>query len=933
MVRAGIKEAHPAGIWSDLSIDGPVIGTLIVVLDKAKNLPNRKKIGKQDPYAVARLGKEGKRTDTDVRGGQTPRWDKELRFPVRNSPDYRKLKITVFNDDKKTDLIGECSIRLDKILVTGGGTDDGWRGLKCKDKYAGEILVELTFWDMRPTPETQKRTDETSVVKQREVEERRRDPMRKLGGAREMGSRERIPKRRPLPSDPSLSREDLSLPSQQSQEPARATRRSRHSHHPQVHQSHHSDPRAHHREMRGSRPISFPNNRGGIAMTPAAVNPGNEIYDPYGQHDSYIPGMDMLGQYDEPDVRNGHQTPPPPPPLHSRSYQGDGRHHSATNIATQLVLPSQQQSQQGNVSGHRRQKSLLRHYQSVPDWQYYQQNNPIDSPEMQFDQYGGSYPGPQNEFPPQQGFEEYDDRPAPSPNTHHNRRSRHQEYNGIRPEDEIPGLSFGSTPTSSQASLRNNDDPPPPPPPPHARKPAPTRMEEPDWQVKPLRSFMEQSTPAYDDAHAQMAAFGLEERAPSRGRDIPPSRNGVPIPPSLVPGFVPEEETERVARERRLSFNEAASAEVAALLHLNASTPHMGGQMQHVSSKNYHRPQVEEVQDVALYQPQLLPEDQVIERTKKQRPAPMVKPMPIHGERNAGAMAEATTSISKRNSMMVAPERKPVPPPSPKPLEGLPFSPDSFNIINPGPAVQAESKKPKKMISPGTNRVLDATDILPPESFAPEPELKKRSPRPPPQVPANHRKERVLRSLSPLPPKKAERLALPPPPPSVPKREFVNPNDSAVEAPRDRERERKKKLRNSLSMALVPSNSSGSRQEGTSRNRHSMVPGAMVMYNPQSEREQRRQDMDRNRDSRALVPSKGYENYGYEEPRYTGMEVASYAPTSRASRAPTSGPPIPAKIPIPGGNGQLSREDYLLSQEMSMINIGSTNLGRTRRRY
>jgi hypothetical protein len=100
MVRAGIKEAHPAGIWSDLSVDGPVIGTLIVVLDKAvsspaifdfeeiprimvanfhfrlsqKNLPNRKKIGKQDPYVVARLGKEAKRTDADVRGGQTPRW-------------------------------------------------------------------------------------------------------------------------------------------------------------------------------------------------------------------------------------------------------------------------------------------------------------------------------------------------------------------------------------------------------------------------------------------------------------------------------------------------------------------------------------------------------------------------------------------------------------------------------------------------------------------------------------------------------------------------------------------------------------------------------------------------------------------------------------------------------------------------------------------
>jgi hypothetical protein len=35
MVRAGIKEAHPAGIWSDMSSDGPIIGTLVVVLDRA----------------------------------------------------------------------------------------------------------------------------------------------------------------------------------------------------------------------------------------------------------------------------------------------------------------------------------------------------------------------------------------------------------------------------------------------------------------------------------------------------------------------------------------------------------------------------------------------------------------------------------------------------------------------------------------------------------------------------------------------------------------------------------------------------------------------------------------------------------------------------------------------------------------------------------
>lgn len=66
--------AHTAGIFSDMTVDGPEIGTLVVIVDRAKNLPNRKSIGKQDPYCAARLGKEAKKTETDRRGGQTPRW-------------------------------------------------------------------------------------------------------------------------------------------------------------------------------------------------------------------------------------------------------------------------------------------------------------------------------------------------------------------------------------------------------------------------------------------------------------------------------------------------------------------------------------------------------------------------------------------------------------------------------------------------------------------------------------------------------------------------------------------------------------------------------------------------------------------------------------------------------------------------------------------
>jgi hypothetical protein len=70
----GLNGVHTAGIFSDMTVDGPEIGTLVVIVDRAKNLPNRKTIGKQDPYCAARLGKEAKKTETDRRGGQTPRW-------------------------------------------------------------------------------------------------------------------------------------------------------------------------------------------------------------------------------------------------------------------------------------------------------------------------------------------------------------------------------------------------------------------------------------------------------------------------------------------------------------------------------------------------------------------------------------------------------------------------------------------------------------------------------------------------------------------------------------------------------------------------------------------------------------------------------------------------------------------------------------------
>ncbi|KAJ4154008.1 hypothetical protein LMH87_010472 [Akanthomyces muscarius] len=177
--------AHTAGIFADLSVDGPVIGTLVAVVDRAKNLPNRKTIGKQDPYCAARLGKEAKKTTTDIRGGQTPKWDQELRFTVHDSSDYYQLKISIFTDDKKTDLVGEAWIDLKTIIVPGGGQADVWQSLSCKGKYAGEIRLEITFYDTRPKPDKPVKAKQPSASDIDSVRQRT-SPV----------------KRRPLPSDP-----------------------------------------------------------------------------------------------------------------------------------------------------------------------------------------------------------------------------------------------------------------------------------------------------------------------------------------------------------------------------------------------------------------------------------------------------------------------------------------------------------------------------------------------------------------------------------------------------------------------------------------------------------------------------------------------------------------------------------------------------------
>jgi hypothetical protein len=115
-------------------------------------LPNRRTLGKQNPYCIARVGQDAKRCPTDVRGGQVPSWDHEVRFEVMDVFDQKTLKLSVLDEnDFKPELIGDTIIKLDKAFTSHPSQGyDEWHELQFKGKYAGEVYLEMTFYQAKP---------------------------------------------------------------------------------------------------------------------------------------------------------------------------------------------------------------------------------------------------------------------------------------------------------------------------------------------------------------------------------------------------------------------------------------------------------------------------------------------------------------------------------------------------------------------------------------------------------------------------------------------------------------------------------------------------------------------------------------------------------------------------------------------------------------
>jgi neural Wiskott-Aldrich syndrome protein len=127
------------------------------------HLPNKRHIGKQDPYCVVSVNGDKRRTKAIKRGGQHPEWDEEMRFEIRealepltddgtppppppkgarslkdvNIEGGKVMKIACYADDaREPELIGETEVDLTQVLTKG----------ECDGKsFSGRFVPNILF--------------------------------------------------------------------------------------------------------------------------------------------------------------------------------------------------------------------------------------------------------------------------------------------------------------------------------------------------------------------------------------------------------------------------------------------------------------------------------------------------------------------------------------------------------------------------------------------------------------------------------------------------------------------------------------------------------------------------------------------------------------------------------------------------------------------
>ncbi|KAI9671903.1 MAG: hypothetical protein M1817_003448 [Caeruleum heppii] len=882
LTTAARSAMHTAGIYADMTVDGPEIGDLVVILDKAKNLPNRKTIGKQDPYCAARLGKEAKKTETDRRGGQTPKWDQELRFTVHDSPDYYQLKVSVFNDDKKTDLIGETWVNLESVIVRGGGRSDAWHNLNCKGRYAGEIRIELTYYDIRPRDTRQAEPPSQGM---RGVEGDR-EP---LGGPRQL----KEVKRRPLPADPTsispatstyFSPDTVQTPphgtpvrayqdspaSQPSSAPNSVPRSTPSRVQPQPYHAH-AQPLAHPNQQLDNATYSRHLPASASPMRPAAhplhadtyetrdlayrnTSPGEDIFDDFGGF-----GEDRF---------RGHQYGPIDYDAAGRPSPRSSPTHGAERGSVLNPSPTARSNWHASsaVANGAIAMPTLAHSHSAPPIEHHHPSHQTRA-----------------RHSPLNRQQQHDD-PHALAASHHQPPARHQSYDSAychpSVEDEIPPMppvhrSSEPSPRWSGPTSTEMEDSIAPPPlsiPTHRSSMSPLRGPPASNSVySPVSSHGQPVALSTSPTKSNYTQPRYQSEPPTMG--LAAREKAMSMPPSLVAGHRPVRTSDAVDRVVQARRDMPSRRHEATYPGPSDGLP---GHARYSHSPDERSP-LEMTASV-----------EVAGRRYHRASAPIIKPRAVSPD----PRGPTRKSVSPQPSSVLggSDERR---------LSGVPFSPDAYDALNPHAGSPGSSEvgshhrasrstradsdargNDEPIIGPD-GQLIDPSDHLPTDTWAPEPERK---------VPAPSSGEGRARSsvlgAQPMPPSGRR------PTRDIPARPIsINgPLDFDPQTPSSTRNRLQKKPRAQMSTPALNTS-----RQAAAYDSHSVSPRAAPRL------------------SAAGYPLREHENYGpITSPTHQGYGSA------RVRHAPAGPPPVPAKIAAGPGREDLSA----LSAELQSINIG-----------
>lgn len=816
--------------------------------------------------------------------------DQELRFTVHDSPDYHRIKVSVFNDDRKTELIGDTFINLAAVISPGGGQSDGWHTLDCRGKYAGEIRIEFTYYDTRPKAE-------------RPAPDKKRDPAYAdpqsptVAGPR--GARESTPiKRRPLPSDPTAaSPSPASTPEHRGLQGVRAGPRELGS------PRHRQEPaplQPSRRPVPEASPVAAPASRD---STPARQQPPPDPYTPPNPRASnpslaqYADNVDMSYAAPKPyevapvDALPRHMTDaahartmsqddfrsprahaqPAPEPVHS---------HSAPVLPTQHTYELEQ-----------------RYAAHAPSYAH----DPYDDPSYHVAPLRSSRSNLR--IQEQAAVEQY------PPNNYMEASSPYDERHSLRRQSAM------------QPTVEDEDFDLPPPPPAHRKNattlphkyshssfnpnesPAPlnfTRHQEPS--PEPSYDLQRQPYAAPDYDYRQPAERRYTHPRPSVSNSRPVSRDAMApsplrqetsLPAALVAGL-------DASRRERDPYQAPPAYETPPRLRQYSEPAEYRAPPQYTAAVQPHELVHYQAQPDAYYEHD--PPEEPRRRSPVNDYAPLYKPRahsPNPSPRHSPNPVDERASRLPARSM---PTRKSVSPRPPPPeedfgqrrLSGVPFGPDDFNVLNPSLANADEPERPgssmeyndKGQIVTFSGRVVDASDHLPIDNWAPEPEPKGTVKAKEPRIRAQLNGSRNLQEAQ------------------------------AREEKYRRDRAERDRIRTAADMTFGTAPSPSQALVTTRRHASpSPAPSSALVLADRDAHDARR-------------PT----SRGYDAPRRDREALRErHTPNAHSQPGPYSrhaAPPVPAKIPLDRG---MQNEDVALSLELQSIDIGPGSGGRRRR--